>query len=193
VPVIGGSAGALSAMQFAIRHPDRCAALVAMVPAAFAPDRPPPRPPNALAEAIIAYGLRADFLFWLGMTMREDAMIGALLATDPELVHRADPVEQARVRSILHGILPVSDRARGLLNDGKLAGSPEPMALGAIRAPTLALSLEDDRFETLAAARHIAATVPGAQLITFPTGGHVWVGRNREVFSAVDAFLSQVV
>ena len=30
--VIGGSAGALSAMQFAIRHPDRCRALVALVP-----------------------------------------------------------------------------------------------------------------------------------------------------------------
>lgn len=193
VPVIGGSAGALSAMAFAIRHPNRCAALVALVPAAFAPDRPPPRPPNALAEAIIAYGLRSDFLFWLGMSMGEDAMIGTLLATDPALVHRASPAEQARVRSILHGILPVSDRARGLLNDSKLTGSPEPMALGTIRAPTLALSLEDDRFETLAAARHIAATVPSAQLVSFPSGGHVWVGRNDEVFSAVDAFLSQVV
>ncbi len=193
VPLIGGSAGALSAMAFAIRHPDRCAALVALVPAAFAPDRPPPRPPNALAEAIIAYGLRSDFLFWLGMTMGEDAMIGALLATDPSLVQAASPDEQARIRAILHDILPVSDRARGLLNDGKLAGSPEPMALEAISAPTLALSLEDDRFETLAAARHIAATVPGAQLVSFPSGGHVWVGRNDEVWAAVNAFLSQAV
>ena len=101
MPVIGGSAGALSAMQFAIRHPDRCAALVALVPAAFAPDRPPPRPPNALAEAIIAYGLRSDFLFWLGMTMGEDAMIGTLLATDPALVHarRARPSRRGSARS----------------------------------------------------------------------------------------------
>ncbi len=191
VPVIGGSAGALSAMAFAIRHPERCAALVALVPAAFAPDRPPPRPPNAVAEAIIAYGLRSDFLFWLGTVMAEDAMIRTLLATDPELVRRAGPDEQDRVRAILQDILPVSDRARGLLNDGTLAGSPEPMALDRVRAPTLALSLEDDRFETLAAARHIAATVPGAELVSFPTGGHVWVGRNAEVLAAVDDFLSR--
>jgi pimeloyl-ACP methyl ester carboxylesterase len=191
VPVIGGSAGALSAMAFAIRHPERCAALVALVPAAFAPDRPPPRPPNAVAEAIIAYGLRSDFLFWVGMTFAEDEMIGTLLATDPELVRRAGPDERDRVRTILHDILPVSDRARGLLNDGKLAGSPEPMALDRVRVPTLALSLEDDRFETLAAARHIAATVPGAELVSFPTGGHVWVGRNTEVLAAVDDFLSR--
>lgn len=192
VPIIGGSAGALSAMAFAIRHPDRCAALVALVPAAFAPNRPPPRPPNELAEAIIAYGLRSDILFWLGMTTAEDAMIGALLATDPALVHAASPAEQARVRAILHDILPVSDRARGLLNDGKLAGSPQPMALETIRAPTLALSLADDRFETLDAARHIAASVPGAELVSFPSGGHVWVGRGEEVFAAVEGFLRRL-
>ena len=101
-------------------------------------------------------------------------------------------VIEARVRAILHDILPVSDRARGLLNDGKLAGSPEPMALGTIRAPTLALSLADDRFETLDAARHIAASVPGAQLVSFPSGGHVWVGRNEEVFAAVEGFLARL-
>ena len=120
-------------------------------------------------------------------------MIGTLLATDPALVHGAEPAEQARVRAILRDILPVSERARGLVNDGRLAGSPERMPLATIRAPTLALSLADDRFETLAAARHIAATVPGARLVSWPTGGHVWVGRNREVSSAIDGFLSELV
>src|SRR5262245_32898252 len=36
--IMGGSAGAPSAMQFAIRHPHRCSALVLLVPATFAPD-----------------------------------------------------------------------------------------------------------------------------------------------------------
>jgi len=189
-PIIGGSAGALSAMQFAIRHPNRCSGLVAMVPAAYAPGRPPVDPPNALAQAIIEHGLRSDFLFWLGMTLNEDAMIGALLATDPKLVKAAEASERRRVRSILRNILPVSERAQGLLNDAKLAYTPAPMPLERIRAPTLALSLEDDRFQTLAAARHIAETVPGAKLVSFPSGGHVWVGRNAEVFAEVDRFLS---
>ncbi len=80
LPVIGGSAGALSALAFAIRHPDRCSALVALVPATHVPGRPAPRPPNALA-----------------------------------------------------------------------------------------------------AARHIAATVPDGRLVSYPTGGHVWVGRDAEI------------
>lgn len=190
-PVIGGSAGALSALQFAIRHPERCSALVVIVPAAFAPDRPPPRP-NALGAAIMEYGLKSDFLFWAGMSWAEDTMFGTILATDPALVRQATPEEQERVRTILHDILPVSARANGLLNDARLSGTPKPMELEAIKAPTLAISLEDDRFETLAAARHIARTVTGAKLVTYPTGGHVFVGRDRELFQEVDTFLSGV-
>jgi 2-hydroxy-6-oxonona-2,4-dienedioate hydrolase len=189
-PIIGGSAGALSAMQFAIRHPDRCSALVTIVPAAFAPDRLPPRP-NAIGQVIMEYGLKSDFLFWAAMLMAENAMISTLLATDPKLVRSAGATEQARVRSILRGILPVSARAAGLLNDALLAGSPTPMPLERIRAPTLAIALADDRFETLAAARHIASSVPGARLASYPTGGHVWVGRDQQLFAEVSAFLSQ--
>jgi 2-hydroxy-6-oxonona-2,4-dienedioate hydrolase len=191
IPIIGGSAGALSAMQFAIRHPDRCSALVAGVPAAYAPDHPPARPSNALARAIIEYGLRSDFLFWLGLVTAEDAMISALLATDPALVRAADPKEQARVRSILRDIQPVSLRAEGLLNDGALAGNPKPMELERIVAPTFVASLEDDRFETAAAARHIASSVPGAELVIYPSGGHVWVSHNDDLFARIDAFLRQ--
>ncbi|MFN0023679.1 MAG: alpha/beta fold hydrolase [Parvularculaceae bacterium] len=190
-PIIGGSAGALSAMQFAIRHPNRCSALVTMVPAAFAPGRPPVEPPNPLAQAIIEHALRSDLLFWLGLALNEDAMISALLATDPALVKAASPAEQERVRSVLRNILPVSARARGLLNDARLAYVPAPMPIEKIAAPTLALSLEDDRFQTLAAARHIAGAVRDAELAVFPTGGHVWVGREQEVFQTVDEFLSR--
>lgn len=189
--IIGGSAGALSAMQFAIRHPDRCSALVAMVPAAYAPGRPPVEPPNPIAKSIIDYALKSDFLFWLGLSLNEDSMIAALLATDPALVKAASPAEQARVQAILRNILPVSARARGFLNDAQLAYDPAPMPIETIRVPTLALSLEDDRFQTLSAAQHIANVVPDAELAVFPTGGHVWVGREREVFRSVDAFLSR--
>ncbi len=189
VPVVGGSAGALSATAFALRHPDRCAALVALVPAMHAPDRSLAPPPGALTGYIIERGLRSDLLFWLGLVTAEDAMTGALLATDPALVAAASPEERARARAILWDILPVSDRAAGLLNDARLAGSPAPMPLADIRVPTLAISLDDDRFDTIAAARHIAAEVPGARLVTWPTGGHIWIGHDADVAAAIEGFL----
>lgn len=187
-PILGVSAGALSAIQFAIRHPERCSALVAMVPAAYAPGRPAVRPPTPLAQALIAYGLRSDFLFWSAMKLNEQALIGSVLATDPALVAH-DAGERARVREILHNILPVSARADGLANDGRLAGDPAEMALDAITAPTLAVSLDDDRYQTAAAARHIAASVPDAELIVYPRGGHVWVGLDETIWRDVGAFL----
>jgi len=63
------------------------------------------------------------------------------------------------------------------------------MPLETIRVPTLAMSLEDDRFDTIAAARHIAATVPNAKLVTWPTGGHIWIGHDADVTAAIDGFV----
>src|SRR5688500_16302953 len=50
LPVLGGSAGALSAIEFALRHPDRCSALIALVPASYAPGRPRTPGPTGLQE-----------------------------------------------------------------------------------------------------------------------------------------------
>jgi pimeloyl-ACP methyl ester carboxylesterase len=192
VAIAGGSAGALSALQFAIRHPDRCAALIAIVPATYAPNRPPARPWSASQTFLATSLLRSDFLFWAAISAMPDRVIETLLATDPVLVHAASAAEQARVREILWSILPVSRRANGLLNDGRLAGNPVPMELSAIRAPTLAISLEDDLFLTADAARHIAQQVPGARLVIYPSGGHIWVGRNSELFGAIQDFLHEL-
>ncbi len=188
-PVIGVSAGALSAIQVAIRHPDRCAALIALVPATFVPDRAPPRP-DALGAAIMEYALQSDFLFWAGIKTAEDTMIQTLLATDPALVHQASLAEQERARTVLQQILPISARSQGLLNDARLAGTPAEMDLVAIEAPTLAISLEDDGFKTFEAAHHIAQSVPGAKFVSYPTGGHVFVGHEAEVFREIEAFLA---
>jgi pimeloyl-ACP methyl ester carboxylesterase len=187
--VIGGSAGAIPALAFALRHPERTAALIPLVPATFVPGRPSPPPPDAMARWIIERGLRSDVLFWAALRLSRDRMTATLLATDPALVARASPREQARVRAILFGILPVSDRCEGLLNDARWAANPPDLPVAAIAAPTLAISAEDDRFGTADAARHLAATIPGAELLILPDGGHVWVGRDDAVMGAADAFL----
>lgn len=192
LPVAGGSAGALPAIEFAIRHPERCSALIAIVPATYAPDRPTYAPMGATAERIMRAMLGSDFLFWAAMQVARDRMIGTMLATDPALVHAASLDDQARIDQVLRNILPVSRRQRGLMNDAVLAANPAKQELGRIVAPTLAVSLEDDRFGTYDAARHMASVIPGARLVGYPTGGHVWVGHDAELFAAVDDFLKTV-
>src|SRR6185295_13660244 len=75
LPVAGGSAGALSAMQLAIRHPERCSALLPIVPAAYAPERANPPPLTPMQSYIIETVLRSDFLFWAMLTTMPEQMI----------------------------------------------------------------------------------------------------------------------
>jgi pimeloyl-ACP methyl ester carboxylesterase len=117
-------------------------------------------------------------------------MIGSILATDPQLLRGANANEQERVQRVLAGVLPVSARAKGLESDTRLSSSLGPVPLEKILAPTLAISLEDDRYDTLPAARHIAANVPNGRLIVYPTGGHLWIGHDAEIFDAIVEFIS---
>jgi len=189
VAVIGGSAGAIPALAFALRHPEHTRALVALVPATHVPGRPAPPPPNPIARWIIETGLRSDILMWAGIRLDRDRMIATLLATDPALVKCADPRERERVAAILEGILPVSLRAAGLVNDARWAADPPAFSLGRIAVPTLAISALDDRFGAADAARTIATAVPGAELMLLPDGGHVWVGHDAQVTARIVAFL----
>ncbi len=188
IAVAGGSAGALSAVQFALRHPQRTRALVLIVPAANVHDRDPVRM-TPIAEFLVRRLTTSDFLFWAAARTRRDAMIGTLLATDPALVERAPAPERERAYRILDEILPVSQRWRGMLNDARLAGHPAHVDFSTIRVPTLVVSVDDDRFGTADTAREIAAAVPGARLVIYPSGGHIWVGHDAELWREVAQFV----
>jgi 2-hydroxy-6-oxonona-2,4-dienedioate hydrolase len=190
--IIGGSAGALSAIQLAIRHPQTCEALVLLVPAAYAPDRRPNESgaESALAERFMMMMLRADFLFWAASKVLPDTMTRLILATDPEVVRGATPEEGARARRILHEVLPVSRRARGLLFDSRTAGNPRPMDLGKIECSVIAFSTEDDLYGTAASARYVAANVRHGEAVIYPTGGHLLIGRSREMWGKVVDFVN---
>jgi 2-hydroxy-6-oxonona-2,4-dienedioate hydrolase len=188
VVVAGGSAGALSAAQFALRHPDRTSALILIVPAANVRGRDPVEM-DRMTKAAVRRLTTSDLLFWLATKAARDRMIGTLLATDPALVERASLAERRRAGRILDEILPVSRRWRGMLNDAELAGNPDRMDFASVRVPTLVISVEDDRFGTAATARDIAAAVPCAKLVIYPQGGHIWVGHDRELWTEVEAFV----
>jgi 2-hydroxy-6-oxonona-2,4-dienedioate hydrolase len=189
--VAGGSAGALSAIQFALRHPDRCSALILLVPAANAQGRDPVEM-TAAQKFLVEHVLGSDALFWTVRQLAPGSLVGTLLATDPALLDQVPRSERDRALRILDGMLPVSRRRRGLLNDAHLAGAPHSVDYGAIQAPTLLLSLEDDRFGTAATARYLATRVPAAELVILPRGGHVWLGAEDQVFGRVDRFLKRI-
>ena len=192
VAVVGVSAGAPSALQLAVRHPERVSALVLMVPAAYVPRAggaaPVRTPPGTLQ--LFGTALRSDFLFWAIRRAAPTLMIRGLLGTPPELVERADARERARVGAMLDGILPVSDRRLGLLNDAAVTTNIARYALERVSAPTLTISAADDLYGTYDAARYTAEQISGARFVGYPDGGHVLVARDAEVTNAIAEFLA---
>ncbi len=181
--VLGGSAGGPSALQMAIRHPDRVSALVLLVPLAYKPSTSADsaKPLAPWAESLLMRLIGSDFLFWAGLHVARDQVIKYVLATPPEEVSAASPQERARVNAILAHILPVSSRAAGLRSDSVLGKSLGPSALTAVSAPTLIVSVRDDGFGTYASAEYTASQIKGARIVGFEHGGHVWAGHDDEV------------
>ena len=191
--VMGGSAGAPSALQMAIRHPDRVSALVLMVPLAYKPptqaNSAPPLPP--WVEATMMRLIGSDFLFWSALHLARDQVIKVVLATPPELLRHDSPQERARVDAMLANILPVSLRAAGLRSDTAVGKHLLPSPLESIQTPTLVISARDDRYGTYASAQYTANRIAGAKFVGFDAGGHTWVGHDDEVRAAIVALLVQ--
>ena len=191
--VMGVSAGGPSAMQTAIRHPDRVSALVLVVPIAYKPgtvtDSAPPVSEDK--DALLLRLLGSDFLFWTALHVARDPLIRHVLATPPEQVASASSEERARVNDLAERVLPVSSRAEGLRDDTRLGKRLGPYPLETIRAPTLVISARDDGFGTYASAQYTASRIADAKFIGFDTGGHLLVGHDAEVQSEITKLLAQ--
>ena len=193
--VMGGSAGAPSALQMAIRHPDRVTALVLLVPLAYKPpaqaDSAPPMPP--WVEAMMVRLIGSDFLFWAALHIARDQVIRVVLATPPELLVTASSQERSRVNAMLDNILPVSARAEGLRSDTAVGKHLAPAPLVSIQVRTLIVSARDDRYGTYASAEYTASRIAGAKFVGFDQGGHAWVGHDDEVKSEIVKLLVPTV
>jgi 2-hydroxy-6-oxonona-2,4-dienedioate hydrolase len=189
--IVGGSAGASSAMQLAIRHPGLCAALVLVVPITYKPSRiaasaPPVSP---WAEKVLMTIVGSDVAFWLASKAARNIVINRVLATPPEAVRSASRNEQMRIGRILNGILPISSRAKGILNDARISASIPRFDLENIKAATFVVSVRDDLYGTFAGAQYTAQHIQGARFAGYDNGGHMWVGHNGQLMAEIAAFL----
>src|SRR5450755_3985654 len=171
------------------RHPERCRALVLLVPADYLPAGTSIRG-GTVVKAIF----NSDFVAWVAlklMPIMPGGMTRMILGTDPAVVRAAEPNEKARVQQVLEHLLPVSTRFEGMQFDIKTAAMHEPYSIEKIARPVLTISAEDDRFGTANRARHIAASVPDGRAIIFPTGGHALVGRYADALREITSFLQK--
>jgi pimeloyl-ACP methyl ester carboxylesterase len=189
--VLGASAGAPSAMQFALRHPDRCWGLGILVPMAFRPTAEPVVMPSLSqpAQKLGMFLVGSDFVFWMSRKLARNMLIRTVLGTPPDVVARASSEEQARVDRMLRIIQPIAPRLLGIRNDARIADALERYELERITTPTLVVSVHDDLYGTYASAQYTAGHIPGARFVGYDRGGHLWVGHHTEVIAEILKFL----
>jgi pimeloyl-ACP methyl ester carboxylesterase len=183
--ILGTSAGATSALQFALRHPGRCAALV-LFSANLPGEVEAGLPPEPVARALF----RSDFAFWLmttyfGKSMRSTMGVPEGFELTPEY--------EAEVAHVMKTILPVKPRSDGALFDMYVSnldvntGYP----LEEIAMPTLIVNAMDDPLTLYKNAQSAAGRIPGAKLVTIEDGGHMMLGHEAQIRSEIAAFLDE--
>lgn len=187
--VVGVSAGARSAIELALRHPERVSALILIVPGTYAPQSPVTIDQTRGSEfAFRLVNTGADFIWWATGKITPSVLI-RFLGVPPEVVEAASTKERNRVMTVVRSVQPLSRRVTGINIDS----APElyRLPLDKIATPTLIVSARDDLFNTLPAAEFAASHIPNAKLAVYKTGGHLLVGHEEDVRELVRDFLAR--
>ena len=193
VPVIGVSAGAPSAMQFCLKHPERCSGLVLIVPMAWRPQRVSAGAPSPFFEAVLSAIAASDVLFWTATKVARMTLLKTILGTPVPVYWKAARDERQRVDQMLRSILPISRRAAGIWNDSVVSSNLTRYPLEDIRVPTLIISAADDLYGTYESSFYTAEQIEDAKFVGFATGGHLLIGHQAEVRSEIRTFLMEAV
>jgi pimeloyl-ACP methyl ester carboxylesterase len=186
--VVGASAGAPSALEFALRQPSRVRALILPVPRGHVPNAPA-LPLPLSRRLLLTLLLSSDLAYWSALRLAGDRL-ARCLGVPPALLALTNAAERERVRAMMRCVLPVTPRLPGLKNDARTRLAALP--LEKIRAPTLIIAARDDLFDTLPAAELMAEAIAGARLVVLASGGHLLVGRQTEVAALVEGFLAEI-
>ena len=183
VVVVAFSMGGPSALQFAVRHAHRCAGL-------------------ALLEALSHYtpgrsewvdlGFRGLFhsnlIFWLATRLNR-SMLLTLMGMSSAVHARLTPEEKRWMETYLQTMWPTELRKAGLLNDMARRPFPQGYTPRQIRVPTLVVHAMEDSLIAYENGQWAAAHIPGARLVTLPTGGHFMAGHHDLVRAELRALL----
>jgi pimeloyl-ACP methyl ester carboxylesterase len=186
--VVGVSAGARSAVELAIRHPERVAALIVIVPGTYSPTSPVSiTAGRGNRFAFWAVNSGGDFAWWATEKVAPSILI-RFMGVRPELMGAASQEARNRLMSVVESVEPLSSRTAGINVDSSATLNELP--LSTIKAPMLIISARDDLFNTLPAAEFLAGKVPGASLIVYDDGGHLLVGHEHNVRARIHGFIA---
>jgi len=190
VPIIGISGGGPPALQFALRHPQRCTAIVLIC----AVTRRLVLPRRAMFAARFPRVATSNTANWFVSLLyrRFPAPISQQAFT---LYERSAAVTEAQRRDALRLMgtsVPVKPRFEGVMNDATYLSTLELYPLERITQPTLIIHGDSDEVVPFAHAQFAAGKIPGAHLIAQEHGSHfASFVRARDTRAAIQEFLNR--
>ena len=176
------SSGATSALQFALRHPDRVKHL-AVISGNLPGGAAAVTPPQAARLVYRDVPLSALNVFARPILLRQIGVPkGYPLAAEDERI----------VSDLIDSFFPVALKTEGVAFDAFVADPDvNNYRLEAITVPTLIVHAKDDPLVSYEAAQDAAARIPSARLVSVERGGHLILGSHSEVIDReVTAFLA---
>ena len=190
VPIIGISGGGPPALQFALRHPQRCTAIV-LVCAVTQRLTLPRRAVFASQWPRVATSNTVNWMVSL-LYSRFSAPVSRFAFSRFERSSHTPALGRRDALRLMATSVPVRPRFEGVMNDGDYLSTLDAYPLERIQQPTLIIHGNADEVVPFAHAEFAASKIPGARLITLEQGSHFAAfTRAREVREAIQEFLAR--
>jgi 2-hydroxy-6-oxonona-2,4-dienedioate hydrolase len=180
VAVIALSQGGASGLLLTVKHPERVASLTCLscgVVASTSVDQQSANANGDLLRKVFSH----DYTYWPIAKFLKRQLMG-VLGADDAVIARLTPEARGLAERLIVEMNPASPRAAGVVfdNTATLPGA----RIASITAPTLIVHAQDDLLQLYHNAEFAAATIPGARLMRFETGGHLVVVVQRAAVAA---------
>ncbi|HXV72831.1 MAG TPA: alpha/beta fold hydrolase [Acidimicrobiia bacterium] len=182
--VVGISAGATAALQFALLHPTRVEHLV-LISANL------PGSTTAVAQPSWARFLNRDIPIWM-LRLLSRRLLVRMAGVPPN--YRCTGEDGRFVNDFIDSFFPIAAKAAGIDFDAFTSNpAVNSCPLERLTVPTLLIHARDDPLVLHQAAVEAAGRIPGSVLTTLESGGHLGLGQAGRIRAEVDAFtLGQV-
>src|SRR5215203_1138214 len=184
VAVVAFSDGGPSALQFALRHRERCAAL-AMISA-----KSQTAPPDTTLQGLVFESVfGSDYLFWL-ITEYARPFLLAMFGVSGDVQEQIPARPRQLADDVVDSMKPISLRQDGIYHDrATLTVLPEDVfRLEQIAVPTLVVHAVDDGLQPYSHGENTATKVPDAKFISYEQGGHLLLLQLDDVREKVATF-----
>jgi pimeloyl-ACP methyl ester carboxylesterase len=181
IDVVGLSAGTPSALQLALRHPQRVKHLAVLVGNL-------PGSPTAVVQPAWTKRVNRQFIMWTLRTFVPTTMARLVAAVPKEFAVSNDDVRY--VSEFIDTLFPMSPEGYNFdlfISNADVTNYP----LEAIRVPTLIAHTKDDQLASHEASQRAAGRIPGARFVSLESGGHLMLGQTKRIRDELAGFFAE--